>query len=454
MPATACVFLLASEYQAACCGACATATDRLQCRMPAHPQGPSSMHRRHLLAAFAGLASLAALPRQLQAAPAIDPDADWIPSDDFLRDLPRQMQALGVPGIGIAVVEAGRLAWSHGAGLADAARATPVEDATLWEAASLSKPVFAYAVLQLVDRGEMALDAPLVAYVRPDYLGDSPWLERITVRDVLRHSTGLPGWRKDPAHEPLQPAVEPGTRIDYSGEAFVWLQLAMEAVTGESLDQTLDRLLFGPAGMRDSSYAWDAELAARSVRGHRAPGDEHEGAPRQGLRDAWERALSIATQWRKPLAQWRYADAQRALPLAQVDAPAGVVAWPGDILANAAASLRCSVRDYARFMALMVHADPAPWELRPQTRAAMLTRQIDLPGRWTDKGLGWNLEATPRGPVLYHSGSNAGVFKTFALGDATRGRALVVMTNAAQGNVLYRRVVRAATGLDLLAFDL
>ena len=105
-------------------------------------------------------------------------------------------------------------------------------------------------------------------------------------------------------------------------------------------------------------------------------------------------------------------------------------------------------------MARMVHADAQPWELKPTTREAMLRRQIDVPGRWTDKGLGWNLEATARGPVFYHSGSNGGIFKTFALGDARRRRALVAMTNAANGNVLYRRVVRAATGLDLLAFDL
>jgi hypothetical protein len=84
----------------------------------------------------------------------------------------------------------------------------------------------------------------------------------------------------------------------------------------------------------------------------------------------------------------------------------------------------------------------------------MLTSQIALPGRWTEKGLGWNIEATQVGPILYHSGSNGGVFKTFAVGDAARQRALVIMTNAASGNVLYRRVVRAATGLDLLAFDL
>jgi CubicO group peptidase (beta-lactamase class C family) len=175
--------------------------------------------------------------------------------------------------------------------------------------------------------------------------------------------------------------------------------------------------------------------------------------PPQGLRDAWDAALPIAERWRKPLSAWRFADAERALPLARANAKPGLLNWPSDILANAAASLRCTVQDYARFMALMVHARPAAWELLPQTRDAMLTPQIRLPGRWTEKGLGWNIETTPLGAVLYHSGSNAGVFKTFALGDAARQRALVVMTNAANGNLLYRRVVRAATGLDLLAFD-
>lgn len=391
---------------------------------------------------------------RLPAAPRCAEDAGWIPSPRFLRDLPRQMQALGVPGIAIAVVEDGRVAWSRGFGVTHAERGTPVGDATLWEAASLSKPVFAYAVLQLVDRGELALDAPLVSYARPDYLGNSPWLERITVRDVLRHSTGLPDWRKDPANGKLEPAVAPGTRIDYSGEAFVWLQLAVEAVTGESLDQTMTRLLFAPAGMRDSSYAWDAGLAARSVYGHRAPDGGRSGMPPQMLREAFDAALPVATEWNKPLSAWRYADAERALPLVQAAAAPGVANWPSDILANAAASLRCTAQDYARFLALMVHTDPAPWELRPGTRAAMLSRQIDVPGRWTDKGLGWNLESTARGPVFYHSGSNGGIFKAFALGDAARRRALVALTNAANGNLLYRRVVRAATGLDLLAFDL
>jgi CubicO group peptidase (beta-lactamase class C family) len=413
---------------------------------------PFRLSRRRLLAAGLGMSALALTPKGAGAAARIDPDADWLPSAELLQGLPRQMQALGVPGVGIAVVERGRLAWSRGFGLLQAGQDARVDDATLFEVASMSKPVFAYAVLLLVDRGVLALDSPVVAYHRPAYLAEHPWTDRITVRDVLRHSTGLPNWRKDPEKEKLMPVVEPGTRIDYSGEAFVWLQLAVEAVTGESLDQTMRRLLFSPAGMRDSSYAWDAAMAARSVHGHGVPGENLDGPPPQGLREAWEAALPIAERWGKPLAEWRYADAERAFPMARASAP-GVVHAPGDIMANSAASLRCTVRDYARFMALMVQAKPPPWALGAASRDAMLTLQIQVPGRWTDKGLGWNLENTPRGPVFFHSGSNAGIFKAFALGDAARQRAIVVATNAANGNLLYRRIVRASTGLDLLAFD-
>lgn len=418
---------------------------------------PVPISRRRLLAAGLGLSTLALLPARAGAAPKVDPDADWLPSDALLQDLPRQMQALGVPGLGIAVVEQGRLAWSRGFGVRQAlpgepGREVPVDDATLFEVASMSKPVFAYAVLLLVDRGVLALDSPVVEYHRPEYLADHPWIDRITVRDVLRHSTGLPNWREDSAREKLVPLVEPGKRIDYSGEAFVWLQLAVEAVTGESLDQTMRRLLFAPAGMHDSSYGWDAAMAARSVHGHGLPGEPASRSPPQGLREAWDAALPIAGRWHKPLSEWRYADAQRALPMAMANAP-GAVHAAGDIMANSAASLRCTVQDYARFMAVMVQAEPPSWALRPAMRQAMLSRQIDVPGRWTDKGLGWNLEATARGPVFYHSGSNAGIFKAFALGDAARRRAMVVATNATNGNLLYRRIVRASTGLDLLAFD-
>jgi CubicO group peptidase (beta-lactamase class C family) len=413
------------------------------------------MNRRRFLAVGAALGTATGLPLDALAASCRKPSGPWIPTDDFLADLPRIMRAFAVPGVGIAVVEDGEVTWSRGFGVTNAMTRSPVDARTVFEDASLSKPVFAYLVMQLVDQGLIDLDVPLVRYRRPEYLAKHAWIERITTRDVLRHSTGLPNWRASPATEQLLPMVEPGTRIDYSGEAIFWLQLAVEAVTGQSLDESMQARLFGPAGMRDSSYTWNDDLGARSVYGHRPHDPPGEGLPPQMFREQWGYAQQVAARWGKPLSSWKYADAARALPEVMALAPAGLVTWPGDILANAAASLRTTVQDYATFMTLaMTRKQRASWELSEATRRAMLTPQIRIPGRWTEKGLGWNMEATPDGPVFYHSGSNGGIFKNFAVGDAQRRRGIVVLTNGGSGSFVHQRVVRAATGYDLLSYDL
>lgn len=379
----------------------------------------------------------------------------WIPDDGFLDRLPRLMQAFAVPGVGIAVVEEGVVAWSRAFGVSHAQTQAPVDARTVFEDASLSKPVFAYLVMQLVDRGLVELDRPLVAYRRMDYLARHPWIDRITARDVLRHSTGLPNWRKSPATEPLVPSVEPGTRIDYSGEAIFWLQLVVESITGQSLDEAMQVHLFGPAGMKDSTYTWSADFAERSVYGHFAHDMAQAGMPPQMFREQWTLAQQVADRRGRPLSSWKYEDAARALPEVAKLAPPGLVTWPGDILANAAASLRTTVQDYATFLTLMMAGRArGAWEVTEATREAMLAPQIKVPGRWTEKGLGWNMEATRDGPVFYHSGSNGGIFKNFAVGDARRRRAIVVLTNGGSGSFVHQRVVRAATGLDLLSYDL
>jgi CubicO group peptidase (beta-lactamase class C family) len=421
--------------------------------MTTHPS-PSSINRRRFLLASAALGMAIGAPLDALAATCRKPSDRWIPSDDFLAELPRIMQAFAVPGVGIAVVEEGEVVWSRPFGVTHALTRKLVDARTIFEDASLSKPVFAYLVLQLVDQGLIDLDRPLVEYRRPDYLAAHPWIEKITTRDVLRHSTGLPNWRKSPAKEKLVPMVEPGTRIDYSGEAIFWLQLAVETITGQSLDESMQAHLFGPAGMKDSSYTWNADLAARSVYGHRAHDQQQDGMPPQMFREQWSIAQQVADRWGKPLPAWKYEDAARALPEVMALAPPGLVTWPGDILANAAASLRTTVQDYATFLTLaMARKQRASWEISEATRQAMLTPQIQVPGRWTEKGLGWNMEVTRDGPVFYHSGSNGGIFKNFAVGDAQRRRGIVVLTNGGSGSFVHQRIVRAATGYDLLSYD-
>lgn len=413
------------------------------------------MGRRGFLVAASACAAMAALRSPpLRAADAAHYDHPWIPSDGFLADLPEWMRAFGVPGVGIAVVEEGELVWHRAFGVADVDSGTAVDADSVFECASLSKPVFAYVALQLVDADVLQLDRTLAHYHRPDYLAkDDPRLDRITVRDVLRHSSGLPNWREHPDREPLRTLAEPGKGVNYSGEAFFWLQRVAETVTGESLDRLARRHLFEPAGMRDSTYTWNAHAARHSVMGQPAPGATPVV---QTFRSQWSLLQPIAEAQGKPLPEWVWDDAVRALPRAQAAAPTGMFIWPGDLLANAAASLRGPVQDYARFIAHVMRPDAGPPRaITETTRQAMLAPQMPLRAGWLDKGLGWNLERIDGDARwFFHGGANAGRYKTFTVGDPQRRRGLVVMTNGGGGTGVYQRIVRAATGRDMLAFDL
>src|SRR5215472_12790424 len=109
-------------------------------------------------------------------------------------NIPALMKQADIPGMSIAVVRNGRVAWHGNFGVKNTKTAQPVDDNTVFEAASLSKPVFAYAVLKLVEQGKIGLDVPLTTYLAKPYIADDR-LKEITARFVLSHRTGFPNWR-------------------------------------------------------------------------------------------------------------------------------------------------------------------------------------------------------------------------------------------------------------------
>src|SRR5947209_19133548 len=108
------------------------------------------------------------------------------PDADFLQSLPFLMEVASVPGVAMSVVHDDRVVWQHYSGVADTKTGWPVAADTLWPAASLSKPVFALAVLRLVDAKKLDLDTPLRTYL-PGYAPDDPRGNSITARHVLSH---------------------------------------------------------------------------------------------------------------------------------------------------------------------------------------------------------------------------------------------------------------------------
>lgn len=180
-------------------------------------------------------------------------------------DLLRLLEEAAVPGAAVAIVEDGRADCFVSGGRRGGPRAAPVDQFTIFEAASLTKPVFAHVVLQLVDRGELGLGTRLEDCL-PGYLPGDARSKAITVRHVLSHSGGLPNWRS--ADYPLRTWFPPGERFSYSGEGYLYLQRAIEAMTGETLDALATRLVFEPLGMERSSFIWHSRFDDNRARPH------------------------------------------------------------------------------------------------------------------------------------------------------------------------------------------
>ncbi len=193
---------------------------------------------------------------------ACDPPQDVSIPDTALSEIPEiatlaatleeLMQEARVPGATFPLIKGGELAAERGLGAAAGVAVTPD---TVFEAASLSKPVAAYLVLKMAERGEIDLDRPLAELLpHPDL--DDPRRDQLTARQVLSHTTGLPNWRPgrwtdDPG--PLSIGFGPGSRFSYSGEGFEYLQAVVEQLSGVSLEELAAREIFSPLGMSHSS---------------------------------------------------------------------------------------------------------------------------------------------------------------------------------------------------------
>jgi CubicO group peptidase (beta-lactamase class C family) len=269
-------------------------------------------------------------------------------------ELDRLVQAyLGyfkIPGISLAVIKDSKIVYNRGLGVRNTKTSEPVTEETVFEAASMTKPVFAYTVMRLVDRGVLKLDTPLYTYLPYEDIAYDERYKLITARMVLTHRTGFPNWRTGK----LDLKFVPGSAVSYSGEGFVYLGNVVEKLTGKKLVAICDEEVFVPLGVEHASLVYNDDVARLTAIGH---------------------ARST------PLSKWK------------VPEP------------NMAASLHVSAGNYARFLIAVVQGKG----LAEPTAKEMLRSQVKIPdGVNASWGLGIAIEETPHGTQYGHGGRNTG----------------------------------------------
>jgi len=179
-----------------------------------------------------------------------------------------------VTGAQIAVVDRGRLVWSYSFGMRSLDPPLPMERTTTMWAASITKGLFASYVMQLVERGELDLDVPIVKLLpRPldEYepyrdkaalLADDPRWRRVTPRMLLTHTSGLLNFAFLEPDKKMRLHFAPGEKYFYSGEGINLLQFVIEQRKGRPLDVLMQEALFTPLGMTRTGLIFRGEFEA------------------------------------------------------------------------------------------------------------------------------------------------------------------------------------------------
>jgi CubicO group peptidase (beta-lactamase class C family) len=338
-------------------------------------------------------------------------DGRILSPDEVDRTVERLMRAGRVTGLALAVLNRGDVVYRRGFGMARLDPPAPLRDTTVMYAASFTKAMFAYLVMQLVEDGTIELDRPIAEYLRrplPAYekyaelAGDERW-RQFTPRMLLSHTSGLPNWRWFRPGETLDIMFEPGDRYSYSGEGIDLLQFVIEEATGHEVGEMMQTRVFDRLGMARTGMVWCPSFA----------GDYAVGFDERGKDLGYEKRTVV----------------------------------------QAAGSAVTTVRDAARFLQAVLRSEGIGQDmrdemLRPQIRIRS-TYQFPVPSTDTTSrddwirlsyGLGWGLLRSPYGKAFFKEGHDDG-WENYMIAFEASGTGLVVMTNSSNGESIFTELL-------------
>jgi CubicO group peptidase (beta-lactamase class C family) len=354
------------------------------------------------------------------------------------EDFDRLLRLANVPSFSMAVVDGDRIT-TRSVGVRRAGEAERATPETVYAAASLTKTVFSYVFLGLVNEGLLALDRPVRDYL-PLPNPDDARSAKITAKHLLSHSGGWRNWRNNNS-QMLSADFEPGTRWSYSGEGFFFLQRIVEKLTGKSVPDLTRERVFAPLGMKRSSMTGLAQLEPHQATGHNFRGEAVQPFGRPTLlelrRMMEARGLSLEAA--------KTEDSEQAIKTAEPPLPV----LPNFLSPNAAASMLTTASDFAIFLRHLVTAR------RAGGAAAAIMQQMMTPQIRCNEAIQWGLgvgiEEQDGNRAAWQWGDNPG-FKNIYFADPQRMSAIVVFTNGDRGARVYERVIRATTSTDHPAF--
>ena len=163
-----------------------------------------------------------------------------------------------IPALGIGVITNGKIEHVQVFGNISENKNATLQ--TIWNVASLTKPITALVALKLIDMGKWNLDDPIYPYYVDKDIEDDPYTKKLTTRMLLSHQSGFPNWRKNNTNGKLSFEFEPGTKYKYSGEGYEYLRKALEKKFNKPFNQLADELVFKPLGMNDTRFFWDTQM--------------------------------------------------------------------------------------------------------------------------------------------------------------------------------------------------
>lgn len=268
------------------------------------------------------------------------------------------------------------------------------DGSTVFKAASLSKVVFAYIVLKMADRGEIDLDTPVYKYTNIGRFENKEWAKLITPRMVLAHRAGLSNWAAGVSTDKWPTSIikfkyHPDSTFSYSGEAYAFLQRAVEEIRGKSIQEIAEEEVFMPFDMPNTSYGWKDSYQKKAANEYNSKG---EMVPKQ--------------------------------------------IYPRE---NVGYTLRTTAKEYSRFIRKAIVEGEG---LTPATHRLMLVprgiaHRNEEPkdyDKYIEWGLGIGIEHNEELGDIYHHWGDNGNFKAFFVVVPKQNKYLVYLTNSEKGH--------------------